>query len=281
MIPIRRPHGLVPALLLALAAGCQHAPTPKPAASTPASAPATSPTPAGSTAPTEPIAPKPDASVARSKPNDERFMRMHHEFLARARSGPVDLLFLGDSITQGWSGRGRTVWEEYYAPLHAANFGIGGDQTMGVIWRIENGELDGIDPRVVILLLGSNNSALHTGKEIAAANAKIVRLIRERMPKTKVLVLAIFPRGPRIDSQGKVDDHLGRMAVIADANARLAGLDDGQHVRFFDLNYIFLDASGNIPSTLMPDQLHPDTGAYRLWAEAMQPILAEMMNAPR
>src|ERR1043165_2202337 len=95
--------------------------------------------------------------------------KRHEQFLAVAKKGDIDLLFLGDSITDGWRGGGKKVWETNFAPLKAANFGISGDRTEHVLWRIENGELEGIDPKVVILMIGTNNSNTNSPEEIADA----------------------------------------------------------------------------------------------------------------
>lgn len=222
---------------------------------------------------------RPDASAAIEKKDaDGRFRKMHESFLARGKAGPIGLLFLGDSITQGWT-KAPDVWKEHYEQYQPANFGIGGDQTQHVIWRIENGELDGINPKLVVLMLGTNNTGTHTADEIAAANRKIVSLIRAKLPQTKVLVLAIFPRGPRKDKAGNVtDDGVARMAIIREVNRQLAQLDDGRQVRFLDINAKFLDANGRIPDSLMPDQLHPNAAGYKIWAEAMQPTLTALMR---
>jgi lysophospholipase L1-like esterase len=210
-------------------------------------------------------APKPDASAAIEKRDTNgNFRRAHESFLARGKSGPIGVLFLGDSITQGWT-KAPHVWEHYYGKFQPANFGIGGDQTQHVIWRIENGELDGISPKVVVLMLGTNNTGVHDAEEIVAAD------------KT------IFPRGPRKNAQGVVTDLVTadakrRMEIITAANTELAKLDDGRNVRFLDINARFLCDDGKIPSIIMPDQLHPNAAGYQLWAEAMQPLLIEMMK---
>jgi lysophospholipase L1-like esterase len=241
-------------------------------AQTPAPAPVAAP------APVVPV----DASAPIPKTGNARFFEMHEKFLARAKAGPIDVLFLGDSITEGWT-RVPHIWEHYYGKYQPANFGIGGDQTHHVIWRIENGELDGIKPKVVVLMLGTNNSGQHTGGQIAAADGKIVSLIRAKLPDAKVLVLAIFPRGPRKNSEGVVTyeailDAQKRMAAITLANAELAKLDDGATVRFLDINARFLGNDGTIPNIIMPDQLHPNAAGYQLWADAMRTLLDEMMK---
>jgi lysophospholipase L1-like esterase len=224
----------------------------------------------------------PDASAAIPKTGNARFFELHEKFLARGKSGPIGLLFLGDSITEGWN-RPTHIWEHYFGKYQPANFGIGGDQTQHVIWRIENGELDGISPKVVVLMIGTNNSGQHTGDQIAEAVKKIVELIRARIPGTKVLLLAIFPRDARRNNDGliteaAISDTARRVAANDRANALLAKLDDGQHVRFLNINSIFLGKDGRIPWTIMPDQLHLTQAGYQLWADAIEKPLAEMMK---
>lgn len=220
---------------------------------------------------------KEDASAPIAKRDTGAFVRRHESFLLRAKEGPVGLLFLGDSITDGWN-RMPHIWEHYYGRYAPANFGIGGDRTQHVIWRIENGELEGIHPRVTVLMLGTNNSGDHTADEIFAADKKIVELIRAKIPQTKVLLLAVFPRGPRKTAAGVAEPWEQRMAVINEVNRRLATLDDGKNVRFLDINARFLGDDGRIPSNVMPDQLHPNGAGYQIWAEAMQPLLEQMMG---
>ncbi len=241
-----------------------------------AQAPAAAPTPAVA-------APAPvDASAPIPKAGNARFFELHESFLARGQSGPIGVLFLGDSITEGWRGAPH-IWEHYFGSYQPANFGIGGDQTQHVIWRIENGELDGITPKAVVLMIGTNNSAQHTGEQIAAANARIIELIRARIPGVKVLLLAIFPRDARRSPSGliteaAITDVGKRMTAINQANALLAKLDDGVNVRFLDIGAQFLGKDGRIPWVIMPDQLHLSPAGYQLWADAIKGPLAELMK---
>jgi beta-glucosidase len=231
------------------------------------------------------------AAIAKAGPDgapNTGFLKSHESFLARGKAGPVGLLFVGDSITAGWANAARThIWESYYGKYQPANFGIGGDQTQHVIWRIQNGELDGITPKVTVLMLGTNNTgpapAGHTSAEIAAADKKIVELIRAKIPGTKVLLLAIFPRGARKDKDGKITDSAltdaaRRTEIINAVNVELAKLDDGVNVRYLDINAAFVGQDGKIPFAIMPDQLHPNTAGYQLWADAMKPLLTEMLK---
>lgn len=215
-------------------------------------------------------------SLGSPKSDDGKFMRMHESFLARAQAGPVDLLFLGDSITAGWDSRAKDVWQQYYGQYRAANFGIGGDRSENVLWRLDNGELDLIRPKVIVLLIGTNNSGSFNGMQIASLNKQIITLIQQKSPQSKVLLLAVFPRGPRT-VKGVVDDGKKRMQAIHVLNQELAKLDDGQRVRFLDIGAQFLK-NGAIPDELMPDQLHPSNAGYQVWAQAMQPLLNQMMQ---
>jgi len=239
---------------------------------TPAAPPAAGPVPANQLSASEPF----------EKQDKGAFLEKHTAFLARAKSGPIGLLFLGDSITERWR-IAPHIWQAYYGQYQPANFGIGGDRTQNVIWRIEHGELDGIAPKVLVLMLGTNNSYTYTAAEIAAADRKIVAMIRARLPATRILLLAVFPRGPRDPKGGPInaaaiDDAARRMVTIQALNADLAKLDDGNSVRFLDINAVFLGQDGHIPPTLMPDQLHPGPAGYQLWADAMQPLLTAMMQ---
>lgn len=217
-----------------------------------------------------------DPSVGIPKRGNARFYELHSQHLKRTKE-PMQLLFIGDSITEGWT-KAPEIWKANYDQYQAANFGIGGDRTEHLIWRIEDGVLKGVKPKVVVMMIGTNNSLDHTADQIAAADRKIVELVRANIPEAKILVLGIFPRGPRKNSNGTPDDAVQRMETIHAVNTQLAKLDDGQHVRFLDIGAKFLGADGKIPNEIMPDQLHPNATGYQIWADAMRPLLDEMMK---
>jgi lysophospholipase L1-like esterase len=200
------------------------------------------------------------------QPREGSWMALHRDFLERAKTGKVDLLFLGDSITQGWN---KDVWNRFYGPRNAANFGIGGDRTQHVLWRIQNGELDGIRPKVVVLMIGTNNASSSTPDEIAQGITAIVEELRRRLPKAQVLLLGVFPR------EQKPGGLRERLKAV---NERIAKLDDGSHVRFLNIGKAFLNADGSISPEIMPDYLHLSRQGYRIWAEAMEPTLWALLD---
>jgi lysophospholipase L1-like esterase len=211
----------------------------------------------------------PATVIPQSRPGS--WMDLHQSFLKRAQEGNVDLLFLGDSITQGWNGAKKT-WDRFYGPRKAANFGIGGDRTEHVLWRIQNDELKGIEPKVVVLMIGTNNSGESTPDEIAQGITAIVQELRSRLPKAKVLLLGVFPRG---EKPAPIRERLKSV------NDKIARLDDGSNVHYLDINKAFLNEDGTISGKIMPDYLHLSGRGYRLWADAMEPTLWSMLDEPK
>jgi lysophospholipase L1-like esterase len=219
-------------------------------------------------------------SAVKPVTRDPNWVKRHEGFVATAKKGGVDLLFVGDSITDGWGGEGHnakapgtTIFQKEFVPLHAANFGIGGDRTQHVLWRLQNGELDGIKPKVVMLMIGTNNS---NGKDNAAAEiadgvTAIVKEIHQRSPTTKVLLLGVFPRA----NKKTPEENQAQMEKIKQVNALIAKLDDGgKTVRYLDIGDKFLKEDGMLPKDIMPDQLHLSEKGYQIWADAVKgPIL--------
>ena len=202
-------------------------------------------------------------------PRDANWVKRHEGFVAEAKKGGVDLLFMGDSITDGWRGRGSNVWSRFYAPHHAANFGIGGDRTEHVLWRMDNGELDGIKPKVVVLMIGTNNTGGDSAEQIADGVTAIVKHIQHKSPHTKILLLAVFPRGKMIPNPGNTK--------IIEINKTIAKLDDGKNVKYLDIGQKFMRAD-QLPKEIMPDALHLSEEGYQIWADAITPTLKEMLS---
>lgn len=201
------------------------------------------------------------------------FIAAHERFVKIAREGKVQLLFLGDSITAGGGGNGKEVWAKSFTSWEPANFGIGGDRTQHVLWRIENGELDGIKPKAAVLMIGTNNTGGDTAEGIASGVTKIVETIRAKTPATKILLLAVFPHGD------KPDGNLGAAnEKIKQVNAIIAKLDDNQHVFFLDIGPNFTQGKDVLDAAIMPDFLHLSAAGYQIWADAITPKLAELMK---
>lgn len=210
-------------------------------------------------------------------PRDAKWVARHEGFVAEAKQGGVDLLFLGDSITDGWRSKGKAVWDKYWAPLHAVNFGIGGDRTQHVLWRMENGELVGIKPKAVVLMIGTNNTGKekdgnprNTTPEIIEGVTAIVKGLRAKLPTTKVLLLAVFPRGEQANNPIR--------AQLKEINDAIARLDDGKNVKFLDIGAKFLAADGILPKDIMPDFLHPNAQGYEIWAQAIEGSVKQLMK---
>jgi len=200
------------------------------------------------------------------------FYTLHESFLKRAEQ-PVDLLFLGDSITQWWS-KAPDVFKAHFGQYDWANFGIAADRTENVLWRIEHGELDRIKPKVVVLLIGTNN-ALQPQEKIVAGVTAVARRIREKLPGSKLLLLGIFPRNRDAAHNGKPDTLRSRLQAV---NVELAKLDDAKNIRYLGIWKEFLSDDGTLSKDIMPDALHPSARGYEIWASAMQPLLDEMMK---
>jgi beta-glucosidase len=184
------------------------------------------------------------------------------------------LLFIGDSITQGWEKEGAPVWQQYYARHDALALGFGGDRTENVLWRLQNGEVDDIAPKVAVLMFGTNNTGLR-GDFPAITVAGIKRNLDElqqRLPHTRILLLGIFPRDATADG--------GARKTNEQVNALLPALADNRRVFFLNINSAFLGQDGSLSKAVMPDLLHPNEQGYAIWAKAMQPQLEQLMALP-
>lgn len=248
--------------------------TPPPAAAPAVGAPAQAAVPAVTNAPVEPRANPAIIPVPRTGGATNR----QSQVLRRAQEnpGPCDIAFIGDSITQGWEGNGKNVWTNYYGNRKCLNFGVGGDRTEHVLWRFENGQLDGIKPKAAVLMIGTNNSnknrdgsEQYSEAEILEGVQAIVKQIRTRLTETKVLVVGIFPRGKTFSTQrGK----------ILQINQALAKLADGNMIHYVDFGSQLIEGDGSISKEIMPDYLHLSEKGYTIWAEAIEPKLKELLG---
>lgn len=210
-------------------------------------------------------------------PRGDQWWKDRHEAMNRrvAELGEkAQLIFIGDSITQGWEGEGKEVWARYYAHRHAINLGIGGDRTQHVLWRLDNGNLTGLKPKAAVVMIGTNNSngEDNTPGQIVEGVTAIVKKLRAKLPETKVLLLAIFPRGENFSVQR------GKLAMINQVLRRVA---DAQHVVWIDFSHRFLNDDGTLPRQLMPDYLHLSPKGYAIWAEALEDQLAQILGDER
>lgn len=213
--------------------------------------------------------PKPNPAVVPATRNT--WIEQHNRQVAAAKKDGCTVMFLGDSITAGWSGNGKSVWAERYTPLKAANFGISGDRTEHVIWRLQNGALgSGIAPKAVVLMIGTNNTGRDSAAQIAEGITAIVQEIGQRAPQAKVLLLGVFPRNEKPATPTRVK--------IAEINKTIASLDDGQRVVFLDIGEKFLQPDGSLSKSIMPDFLHLSPAGYKIWADAIDAKLGELLK---
>jgi lysophospholipase L1-like esterase len=187
-----------------------------------------------------------------------------------AQKGGYDLAFIGDSITQGWEGRGKAVWEKFYGGRNAINLGFGGDRTEHVIWRLTRGNLSNVKPKVAVLMIGTNNTGHHMQKpsEVAAGVRSILDILDEKTPGTKVLLLGIFPRGKDPFDEKR----LNNIAI----NQLVRRFADGDQVQYLNIGETFLESDGTLSKEIMPDLLHLNEEGYKRWANSIETKLVEM-----
>lgn len=221
------------------------------------------------------IAVRPPRANSAIVPGLAPFFRAKHETnVETAKKGDIDVLFMGDSITDFWrneSGNfaGKPIFDKYFAAMKVANFGIAGDTTQGVLFRLQNGEGQGFSPKAVMLMIGTNNTGRNSAPEIAEGIGAIVLEMRKNFPDAKILLLGVFPRSTPNDPV---------RATIAEINQIIAKLHDKEHVFYLDIGSKFLDDAGNIPRDVMSDALHPSGKGYEIWAEAVKEPLANLLS---
>jgi lysophospholipase L1-like esterase len=203
----------------------------------------------------------------------------HAELVRKAGAGVIDVYFIGDSITRRWGALDYPEllahFEQSFFGWNAANFGWGGDRTQSMLWRLDNGELAGVSPKVFVVQGGTNNLGDFESSEeridaVTAGIEAIVERCRRHAPDALVVVTAVFPRRDRPEFN----------VSIAAINAKLALYADGGNVRYLDINDRLVDSRGLLGETMSEDGLHLSLEAYRAWADALQPLLAERLGAP-
>jgi lysophospholipase L1-like esterase len=203
--------------------------------------------------------------------------KRHDLTSAAVKKAKPQILFIGDSITHFFGGeqfdsyslRGQQTWGEFYAPRHAGNLGFGWDKTENVLWRLQHGAIDGIAPKLVVMMIGTNNTGSCPAPDIAAGIEAIVQELNKRLPQSSILLLGIFPRGEKPNPQRE---------KIAAINAIVAKLHGTHNVTFLDIGPKFLTSEGLITKDIMPDFLHPNEKGYRIWAEAIEPTVKKLMG---
>jgi len=220
-------------------------------------------------------------AVART---DRNSMLAHGQLLDKARKGGIDIYFEGDSITRRWGATDYpdllANWKQNFFGWNAADFGWGADSVQNILWRLENGELDGVNPKVIVLLAGTNNVGGMVPPEgddakvtdISRGLEAVLHTMQWKAPNATIILTAIFPR----------NDNMAVMPTIDKINANLAKLADGKRVRFLNLNAKLADQDGKLYDGMINvrDKLHPQLPGYQVWAEALKPIFNELLGPP-
>ena len=224
--------------------------------------------------------PAPEAPADRPVPRDDSNSKTAHaQLLAKAKQGRIDVYFVGDSIVRRWGATDYPEllanWNANFFGWNAGNFGWGADRTENILWRLENGELDGVNPKVIVILAGTNNVGNEPGEaakiaDIASGLKAIVDACRRKAPAATVVVTAIFPR----------NDNLAVVPEIDAINRAIARVADGTRVRYLDVNDRLADKDGRLFDGMMHDKLHPTLKGYQVWADALKPIFVELLGPP-
>jgi lysophospholipase L1-like esterase len=220
------------------------------------------------------------ANIPRPR-TDANSQTAHAELLRKTKQGQIDVYFVGDSITRRWGALDYPAllanWNANFFGWNAANFGWGADRIEHILWRLEHGELDGINPKVIVVLAGTNNVGDQPGDEakvadIAAGVKAVLAACRRKAPAATIILTAIFPR----------NDNMAVMPEIARINAYIARFADGRSIRFLNVNDKLADAQGRLFDGMMNerDALHPTLKGYQVWADALKPLLRDLLGPP-
>lgn len=209
---------------------------------------------------------KPRLVHSEPRSSEPQWTRRHNKILAEAKRGSYDVMLLGDSITQGWEFN-KKVWAEHFPTQRVLNAGIASDRVEHILWRVQHGLLDKVRPKAVVLMGGINNLAIANPDAIADGLRQIITEIREKSPKTRIIVQGLFPTGR------EATDH--RRAKVRLANLKIAQLADGERVEFFEFGDRFLGGDGWISKKIMFDYLHLTRAGYDIWASALETKLSQ------
>ena len=226
-----------------------------------------------------PLLAQADRAVPRADKNSQL---AHEQLLAKAKAGRIDVYFEGDSITRRWGATDYPQllehWKKSFFGWNAADFGWGADRVQNILWRLEHGELDGVNPKVIVLLAGTNNVGNKVGaggvdaavEEVTKGLAAVVRVMQAKAPDAVIVLMGIFPRNDNMDVMPEIDG----------INAKMAKMADGRKVRYLNINGQLADPDGKLHDGMMNaiDKLHPLIGGYQVWADALRPVLMEMLG---
>ncbi|MGJ8679429.1 GDSL-type esterase/lipase family protein [Paraglaciecola sp.] len=206
--------------------------------------------------------------------NEDWWQTRHQQKLTEKQTlnNDVDLLFLGDSITHSWEDTGKDAWLQYYADKKPFNLGYSGDRTEHLLWRIQNGEIDDLKPKLIVLLIGTNNAGhrVEEPEDTSAGVKAILQELEQRLPTSKILLLATFPRSKSL--------HAPMRKRVNAANAMTQTFADEQRIFWLDIGQEFLTEDGMVLDTVMPDYLHLTSEQYWVWANAMDEAITKLLG---
>ncbi len=228
------------------------------------------------------IGPRPGSATVPTRRSDNNSLLAHEQLVQKAKQGKIDVYFVGDSITRRWGAADPQYrpllenWKTNFSGWNAANFGWGADRIENILWRLLNGELEGVNPKVIVVLAGINNVGSEPGdadkvEDITQGLKAILDVCQEQAPKATLILTGLFPR----------NDNLAVIPTVQQVNRNLARLADGRRIRYLDINDKLADKEGRLfPGMMSSDQLHPTLRAYQVWADALKPFFTELLGAP-
>jgi lysophospholipase L1-like esterase len=214
---------------------------------------------------------------------DKNSQIAHEQLVAKTKQGRIDIYFEGDSITRRWGATDYPQllenWKQNFFGWNAADFGWGADRVEHILWRLENGELDGVNPKVIVLLAGTNNLGRVTPaveeatvEDVTGGLRAVVGVMQAKAPDAVIILMGIFPR----------NDNMNAMPAIDKINANLARMADGKRIRYLNINGKLADRDGKLYDGMMNanDKLHPTVKGYQVWADALKPVFTELLGPP-